>query len=99
VIVPVFQKVRSEVQRFGREVREIRDVYQRCLLKMIFRLEKEDYVTCLLYYEVRAQLRSESNVVNLSVRHVNDHKRDTIRQVTGKLWGVRWNMKMGTRQG
>ena len=44
----------SEVRRFGRGCRSQRR-YQRCLLKMIFRLEKEDYITCLLYYEVRSR--------------------------------------------
>ena len=45
----------SEVRRFGSKFGEVRETYQRCLLKASFRLGKEDYVTCLLYYEVRSQ--------------------------------------------
>ena len=45
----------SEVgQRFGSKFREVREAYQRCQSKVIFRLEKEDYITCILYYEVRS---------------------------------------------
>ena len=47
---------RSEVGwRFRSKFEEVREAYQRCLSKAIFRLEKEDYVTCLLYYEVISQ--------------------------------------------
>ena len=45
----------SEVQRFGSKFREAREVSQGCLSEVIFRLEKEDCVTCPLYYEVRSQ--------------------------------------------
>ena len=47
-------EVGLEVWGFRRKLREVREAYQRCLSKVIFRLEKEDYVTCLLYYEVRS---------------------------------------------
>jgi len=65
VIDPVSQRVRSvgqrwvrggsEVQRFRSKFRKVREVSRRCLSEVIFRLEKEDYVTCPLYYEVRSQ--------------------------------------------
>jgi len=53
VIVPVFQEARSEVQKFRRGFGEVREVYQSCLSKMIFRLEKEDYVTCHVLYTTK----------------------------------------------
>jgi len=48
-------EVGLEVRGFGRRLGGVREVYQRCLSKVIFRLEKGDYVTCLLYYKVRSQ--------------------------------------------
>jgi len=55
-----WSEVRSQVQGFRRKLGEVREAYQRCLSKAIFRLEKEDYVTGLLYYEVRSRYRSGS---------------------------------------
>ena len=48
-------EVGLDIWTFGRELRGVREAYQRCLSKVIFRLKKEDYVTCLLYYKVRSQ--------------------------------------------
>ena len=48
-------EVGQKFRDFGSMFREVREVYQRSLSKVIFRLEKEDYITCLLYYEVRSQ--------------------------------------------
>jgi len=60
VIVPVFQEVKSEGQRQGQrfggsdESSKKSEVYHIFLSKMILRLRKEDYVTCLLYYKVKS---------------------------------------------
>jgi len=58
---PSISEVRSEGWRWVRspevqsKFEEVRKEYQRCLSKVIFRLKKEDYVSCLLYYKVRSQ--------------------------------------------